>query len=1073
MTSRSLTWTRRASSTRTGRARSAPTESRPCVSVAMAGAFLSLVSAIFVFAFPIALAVPGVPRYNIFPGPPYASGEGEPSIAVNWQCAQPPCPADFSGTVMYQYGFNALFINFDDCASPAVPTWVNRTDIAHRASLDPIGWVDRDTGRSFTSQLNGACSFTGVSDDDGRTWIPSEGCGPPAGPDHQTIGGGPFHAGPTSCQTPAYPNAVYYCSQYLVNPGPATCALSCDGGITFGPGVTAWTTQCGGIHGHVKVAPDGTVYVPNKNCGGKAGVAVSEDNGTTWTVRVAGPSTGPLNSYLVDPSLGIDGSGRIYLGYMRDDGHAFIVTSDDRGLTWRNNTDVGTPFGIQNSTFPAVVGGSDGRAAYAFLGTPTSGAFSNQGFSGVWHLYIATTFDGGVTWTTVDATPNDPVQRGSICVQGTTICCTPGSANCTRTVNDRNLLDFNDISIDKQGRVVAAFTDGCITNACINGGPNDYAAAEAIARQSGGKRLIDIYDPNPAEPAPPAPPRIDMDHSVRSAPSVAHLVWSTPDDGGSPITGYNIYRGLTAGSETLIAAIGLQNTSDDITIDPQTSYYYQVRAVNAAGAGGACSEVHLSSEVTSTGPCAVPGVRVSVDVDDGAPNTPPDPAVNINSAFVAEPWFGGVDKLAFTMFVGAGAAPPSSQWYIIWNRPCAPNCGGPVNNPNPDRNYVAMKTDPTGAISYEYGRVSNSATTTVPPSAPTRVGDADFGSFDPTTGRIHIEIANSKVDNIGAGSLLNAISPRTFYARPNGEPVSQSATSDFSDPGTYTLVGNVFCRPNDTPFAVLTSNVSSGCAPVTVDYNASGSFDPDGDGVTSYTFDFGDGGGAMTQSTATASHTYNLFGDYQTRLVVTDGRGAVSQNFSNAIVHVDPPPAAAASGGATICPGGSTVISGSGGTSCSWSPTTGLSNPNSCAPVASPAQTTTYYLTVDSGGCPSTNSASATVTVQPAVTLEAPTDWTGGGKDTLSWPAVPNASGYRVFRGVASQLPALLNGGADSCTRLETAATTTGPALTETPDADPGRLYWYLVTGVSCGVAGPAGNTSAGPRIVNSQGACP
>ena len=1014
----------------------------------------------------------GTPRYNVYPGPPYANGEGEPSIGVNWQCTQPPCAPDFSGTVVYQYGFNSLFVGFDDCASPAVPTWVNRTDAANRASLDPIGWVDRDTGRSFTSQLNGACSFTGFSDDDGRTWIPSEGCGPPAGPDHQTIGGGRFHAGPTDCHTPAYANAVYYCSQYLINPGPATCSLSCDGGVTFGPGVPAWTTQCGGIHGHVKVAPDGTVYVPNKNCGGHAGVAVSEDNGATWTVHAANPATAPLNAYLIDPSLGIDSSGRIYLGYQRNDGHAYIVVSENKGVTWQRNTDVGAALGLQNSTFPAVVGGSDGRAAYAFLGTTTPGAFSNVGFPGVWHLYISTTFDGGATWTTVDATPNDPVQRGSICVQGTTVCCTPGSAGCTRTVSDRNLLDFNDITIDKQGHVVAAFTDGCITSACINGGPNDYAAAEVIARQSGGKRLIDIYDPNPPEPAPPAPPRIDTVASGRSAPGVARLVWSTPDDGGSPITGYDVYRGLTSGFETLIGAVGVQNTYDDITADPGTTFYYQVRAVNVTGTGGACREFLVPGSFTPIeNPCDRPGVRASTDLDDSEPNSPPDPAVNINSTFVAEPWFGpGVNKVAFTMFVGQGPAPPSSQWYIIWTRPHCDN-----NACNPDRNYVAMKTDATGSISYEYGRISNSATTTVPPSTPTRLGPADLGSFDPMMGKIYIEIANDKVDNVGAGALLNSLSPRTFYSRPDGEPVSQTVTSDYSDPGTYTLVGNYFCRPNATPFAAVSSSPVSGCAPLTVNYDASNSYDPDGDGVTSYTFDFGDGGGAMTQATPYASHTYDFYGDYQTRLVVTDGRGGVSQNFSNAISHVDPTPTALASGSATICSGGSTTLSGSGGGSCQWSPASGLSNPNSCTPTANPTQTTTYSLTVTSaGGCPSTNAASATVTVEPAVTSEAgPLNWTGAGKNTLAWGAIPNAGSYRLYRGVAAGLPNLLSSGADSCTRFEGSETTTGAIVTENPASVAGRLYWYLVVGVGCTGDGPAGNATAGARIVNSTGACP
>jgi hypothetical protein len=862
---------------------------------------------------------------------------------------------------------------------------------------------------------------------------------------------------------------VYYCSQFGLQPGPATCAMSCNGGLTFGPGITAWTTECGGIHGHIKVAPDGTVYVPNRNCGNKAGVAVSEDNGFTWTVRAANPSTAPLNGYLEDPSLGIDSTGRIYLGYQRNDGHAYIVTSDNKGISWRNNTDVGAPFGIQNSSFPAVVAGSDGRAAYAFLGTPTAGTPSNNpGFTGAWHLYIATTFDGGTSWTTVDATPNDPVQRGSICTEGTTTCCEPGSAGCSRTLDDRNLLDFNDISIDKFGRVVVAFTDGCITSTCINGGPNDWVAAEVIARQSGGKRLIDTYDPNPAEPAPPAAPRIDQEHSGRTAPGVVHLSWSTPDDGGSPITGYNIYRGLASGSETLTATIGVQSSYDDITAAAGTDFYYKVRARNAAGAGAACSEKFVPGSFNPlVSPCTRPGLLASTDTGDAAPNSPPDPAVDIDSAYVAEPWFApGVNRLAFTMFVHQGPAPPSSQWYIVWNRP--------AGNTNPDRNYVAMKTDATGAISYEYGRVASASAN--PPTIPTRVGAADFGSFDPTSGKIYIEIAASKVDNVAAGALLNALSPRTFYARPDGGPVTQSTCSDYSDPGSYTLVGNFFCRPNPLPVAILDSTPISGCDQLEVSFDASGSYDQDpSDGIASYSFDFGDGGGAITQASPTIVHTYGSPGTYQATLVVTDGRGGVSQTPGNAATQVNPTPTASASGSTTICQGSSTPLYGSGGASCAWAPSTGLSDPLSCTTIASPGQTTTYTLTVaDSYGCLSDNTASVTVTVQPAVTSEVSAfDWTGPGKDTTSWSALPGAASYRLYRGVSADLPNLLNAGSDSCTRFEGTATSTGPVLTEDPAAAPGGLYWYLVVGVGCSGDGPTGNASAGPRIVNSTGACP
>lgn len=44
-----------------------------------------------------------------------------------------------------------------------------------------------------------------------------------------------------------------------------------------------------------------------------------------------------------------------------------------------------------------------------------------------------------------------------------------------------------------------------------------------------------------------------------------------------------------------------------------------------------------------------------------------------------------------------------------------------------------------------------------------------------------------------------------------------------------------------------------------------------------------------------------------------------------------------------LCPGGSDTLMASGGVSCSWQPVTGLSNPNSCNPIAAPSGTTTIF----------------------------------------------------------------------------------------------------------------------------------
>ena len=59
-----------------------------------------------------------------------------------------------------------------------------------------------------------------------------------------------------------YQHAIYYCSQDVID---ASCAISLNGGLTYGPAVPIYTlADCGGLHGHIKVGPDGTAYVPIK-----------------------------------------------------------------------------------------------------------------------------------------------------------------------------------------------------------------------------------------------------------------------------------------------------------------------------------------------------------------------------------------------------------------------------------------------------------------------------------------------------------------------------------------------------------------------------------------------------------------------------------------------------------------------------------------------------------------------------------------------------------------------------------------------------------------------------------------
>jgi hypothetical protein len=437
-----------------------------------------------------------------------------------------------ANAAVYGSGTASRRLSWSD-ADPAVMSNVSVKPQTSATSLDPITWTDRDTHRTFVSQLVGVCSLTSFSDDAGATWTPSQGCGPDTLVDHQTIGGGPY-AAPLTGLNKVYPNAVYYCAQ---NGFSGTCARSDDGGLTFGPGTPAYNTPansvgdpyggaCSAIHGHLRVGPDGTVYLPNKGCGGTPTVqnltnseffggspalSVSKDNGVTWTVHTV---PGSHNQDESDPSVDTDSAGTVFFGWQ--DGtnpsetvygttsSARIAVSTDQGASWSTPYDVSTPLGLHNVMFPEVIAGAPGRAAFAFLGTTAVGDDQHNGFNdgngkpAPWHLYVATTTDGGRSWSTVDTTPTDPVQRGCISLQGTS-----NKTITDKVCSQRNLLDFNDITYDREGRVLVAYADGC-TGACATDPTRGSSGARAfVMRQSSGPLLLGS-DTEPIVPEVPA-----------------------------------------------------------------------------------------------------------------------------------------------------------------------------------------------------------------------------------------------------------------------------------------------------------------------------------------------------------------------------------------------------------------------------------------------------------------------------------------------------------------------------------------------------------------------------------------
>lgn len=414
------------------------------------------------FDAPLPLPCPTCPTYTLNDVPEdLDTRAGEVSLAVDPRTNE---------TLFLMLG-HTLKVTWD---GNDVPSWSDVSGLLLNTTNDPILEADPDTGRIVIAQLRAAAataaSAIGITDNAGATWQ----LGEPAalGPswDHQSIGIGPY---PQGVVNPAYPNAMYYCAQAGISF--SQCARSDNGGLTWGAPLAMNTLACSGLHGHIAVDASGTVYVPHKSCfdssGDRQGFVYSKDMGTTWATRFV-PGTVPDRS---DPKIAFDAAGRLYFA-AASAGKPVVMTSDDDGAHWNAAapTNLGADFGIRNTVFPAVVAGDAGRAAVSFYGSTSAGNDQAADFAGEWHQYVSTTIDGGATWQTVNVTPGDPVQRGCIWLAG-------GSNAC------RNLLDFQDMVIDRDGRILVGIADGCVSDRCVDDFDHgDRASHGVIARQATG-----------------------------------------------------------------------------------------------------------------------------------------------------------------------------------------------------------------------------------------------------------------------------------------------------------------------------------------------------------------------------------------------------------------------------------------------------------------------------------------------------------------------------------------------------------------------------------------------------------
>src|ERR1051326_2078821 len=379
---------------------------------------------------------------------------------------------------------------------------------------------------------------------------------------------------------------------------------------------------------------------------------------------------------------------------------------------------------------------------------------------------------------------------------------------------DRNLLDFNEITIDSKGRVLYGYSDGCVTPTCIGGGANDFTATMTVARQSGGKTLLASYDGNTDTTAAKVPKPACL--SGARDPLAAHLDWKVPDNQGADITSYEIWRGTTSGGEQKIFTTNspkpsfIDSTTTNATgYDPSApDYYYFVKAINSVGVGVQSNEIHLT--ITLPPPpasaCVTPGLTILTDPQSdtslvlGLVSTPAPPGADLKSFQLAQPFEAdGIPRLVFTINTwdnGQSPQPIGSAWYVAMTIP-GPDPSIPGDTSSVHYRGVHMIWNSTTPTFESYipggirsGGVDGRFTGTV-------IGPAESGSYAAPFNKVVITVKASDL-GLQPGDVITGFVSAVAQNQPppandTAVPLYDQMPDSLSYANTYTVAFNSIC----------------------------------------------------------------------------------------------------------------------------------------------------------------------------------------------------------------------------------------------------------------------------------------
>jgi PKD repeat protein len=468
------------------------------------------------------------------------------------------------------------------------------------------------------------------------------------------------------------------------------------------------------------------------------------------------------------------------------------------------------------------------------------------------------------------------------------------------------------------------------------------------------------------------------------------------------------------------------------------------------------------------------------------------PVTGLSSATIANPVASPGTTTNYTVTVTNSGCSATDIVTITVNPVPAANAGSDVAICNGSSTPLSA----SGGSSYSWGPAAGLSSTTVssPSASPTvtttytvTVTAAGCSSTDMVTVTVNpTPTANAGSDVTicnGTSTTLNASGGTAYSWSPAAGLSSASIANPVATPGSttnYTVtvtsggcsstdVVTVFVTPLPAADAGSNASICSGSSTtLTAGGGTSYSWLP-ATGLSSTTIS-----NPVANPASTTTYTVN---------VTNSGCSATDV----VTVTVNTAPAADAGSNVTICLGSATILGATGGTSYSWLPATGLSSTIIANPIANPAVTTTYTVTVTNAGCSATDVVTVTIAPLPPADAGANASICSGGSATLnasggasySWTPATGLSSTTIANPVATPASTTnytvsVTGGGCSATDVVTLTVIPLPAAdagsdvtictgsSATLNASGGTSYsWAPPTGLSsASIANPVANPS-------------